>query len=230
MWQHFLGYGFTKPIDDLGPHNTPSHPALLDYLGEEVRKNSFNLKELIRWIVLSEPIRSRARSRRRTRPTIRCWAKRPSSRISICGRCRPRSFTNRCCVATQADKSRGSYEEQEKLKADWMKQFVIAFGTDEGDEADDLQRHDPASPDADERRLVKKAIDTKEKGSFLNQIGGKSFEPAAAIHYLYEAALSRHPTTSEIGVANKLLVAEGDGLAAMQDMFWALFEHERIYF
>ena len=30
MWQHFLGYGFTKPVDDLGPHNSPSHPALLD--------------------------------------------------------------------------------------------------------------------------------------------------------------------------------------------------------
>ena len=55
MWQHFLGYGFTKPVDDMGPHNTPSHPALLEYLGEEVRKNSFNMKELIRWIVLSEP-------------------------------------------------------------------------------------------------------------------------------------------------------------------------------
>ena len=23
MWAHFLGYGFTKPIDDLGPHNPP---------------------------------------------------------------------------------------------------------------------------------------------------------------------------------------------------------------
>ena len=55
MWHHFFGYGFTKPIDDLGPHNTPSHPALLDYLGEEVRKGKYNLKELIRWIVLSEP-------------------------------------------------------------------------------------------------------------------------------------------------------------------------------
>jgi hypothetical protein len=26
MWQHFLGYGFTKPVDDLGPHNTPTWP------------------------------------------------------------------------------------------------------------------------------------------------------------------------------------------------------------
>ena len=38
MWAHFLGYGFTKPIDDLGPHNTPSHPELLESLGHEFRR------------------------------------------------------------------------------------------------------------------------------------------------------------------------------------------------
>jgi len=32
MWGHFLGYGFTKPVDDLGDHNPPSHPELLDGL------------------------------------------------------------------------------------------------------------------------------------------------------------------------------------------------------
>ena len=55
MWAHFLGYGFTKPIDDLGPHNPPSHPELLEALAAEFRKSSFNIKDLIRWIALSEP-------------------------------------------------------------------------------------------------------------------------------------------------------------------------------
>ena len=36
MWAHFLGYGFTKPIDDIGPHNPPSHPELLDAAGRGV--------------------------------------------------------------------------------------------------------------------------------------------------------------------------------------------------
>ena len=33
MWGHFLGYGFTNPGDDVGPHNPPTHPELLQYLG-----------------------------------------------------------------------------------------------------------------------------------------------------------------------------------------------------
>ncbi len=35
MWGHFLGYGFTKPVDDMGPHNPPSHPELLAKMAVE---------------------------------------------------------------------------------------------------------------------------------------------------------------------------------------------------
>ncbi len=55
MWAHFLGYGFTKPVDDLGPHNTPSHPELLDYLSDEFRDSGYDVRRLIKWIVLSRP-------------------------------------------------------------------------------------------------------------------------------------------------------------------------------
>ena len=62
MWGHFLGYGFTKPIDDFGDHNPPSHPELLDGLGEQFRVQSLDLKELVRWIVLSRPYSLSSRS------------------------------------------------------------------------------------------------------------------------------------------------------------------------
>src|SRR5690606_34303085 len=53
-WAHVLGYGFTKPGDDMGPHNPPTHPELLEYLGQQFRESSFNIKDLIKWITLSE--------------------------------------------------------------------------------------------------------------------------------------------------------------------------------
>jgi hypothetical protein len=55
MWGHFLGHGFTKPVDDMGPHNPPTHPELLNGLAADFTASGYNLKELIRWIVLSEP-------------------------------------------------------------------------------------------------------------------------------------------------------------------------------
>jgi hypothetical protein len=39
MWAHFLGYGFTKPVDDMGPHNPPSHPELLAALAQEFKSH-----------------------------------------------------------------------------------------------------------------------------------------------------------------------------------------------
>ena len=46
IWGHFLGYGFTKPVDDMGPHNGISHPDLLNELAGEFRKAKFDLKKL----------------------------------------------------------------------------------------------------------------------------------------------------------------------------------------
>ena len=55
VWAHFLGYGFTKPIDDLGPHNIASHPELLEYLAEEFVKSGYDLRQLMTWVVMSRP-------------------------------------------------------------------------------------------------------------------------------------------------------------------------------
>ena len=59
MWSHFLGFGFTKPVDDMGPHNPPSHPELLDRLAADFAggnsasadNGAYDIKQLIRWIV-----------------------------------------------------------------------------------------------------------------------------------------------------------------------------------
>ena len=54
-WGDFFGYGFTRPVDDMGPHNPASHPELLDFLAEKFVENKYDVKKVMRWIVLSEP-------------------------------------------------------------------------------------------------------------------------------------------------------------------------------
>ena len=55
VWSNIFGYGFTSPVDDLGPHNPPSHPALLNDLADQFAAHGHDLRSLIRWMVLSEP-------------------------------------------------------------------------------------------------------------------------------------------------------------------------------
>ncbi len=54
IWAELLGYGFTQPVDDMGAHNPPSHPEVLDRLAGELAAHDFDLHSLIRWTVLSE--------------------------------------------------------------------------------------------------------------------------------------------------------------------------------
>jgi len=222
MWAHFLGYGFTKPIDDTGPHNPPSHPALLEYLGKEFRANSFNMKELIKWITLSEAYSLSSRSTAGNKADDPLLGESPKFTHFYLRQMRAEELYESLLVATEAHKTRGSYEEQEKSKREWLSQFVVAFGTDEGDEATTFNGTIPQALMMFNGDLIKQASSI-DKGSFLAQVASSNLRPAEKINYLFMAAVQRKPTSVELGVANKLLVArKGNEAAALQDMWWAV--------
>ncbi|MFP6671363.1 MAG: DUF1549 domain-containing protein [Pirellulaceae bacterium] len=223
LWAHFLGYGFTKPIDDMGPHNPPTHPELLDYLAKQLEAKSFNLKDVISWIVLSEPyaLSSRTNSTNVTVDDPLLGETPKFSRFYL-RQMRAEELYESLLVATQAHKTRGSYEEQEKTKAQWLEQFVTAFGNDDGGEATTFNGTIPQALMMFNGDLVKKATSTAE-GGFLHTIANSGLKNSQKINYLFQAALSRNPTKLEVTVANKLLIArKGDTVAALQDLWWAV--------
>lgn len=223
MWGHFLGYGFTKPVDDMGPHNPPTHPELLERLGEEFRAGNYDLKNLIRWIALSEPysLSSKFHSgNKRDDPTL---GEKPIFSRFYLRQMSAEQLYESLLVATQAHKTRGSYEEQEDAKSQWLQQFTIAFGTDENDEATTFNGTIPQVLMMFNGDLIKKAT-SAEKGSFLEKVAAT---PGATrsqkIEYLYMAALSRKPTSSETRLVAKLFAGGNvDVKAAAQDLWWAL--------
>ena len=108
-------------------------------------------------------------------------------------------------VATEAHKTRGSYEEQEKPKADWLQQFTIAFGTDEGDEATTFNGTIPQALMMMNGDLIKKATSI-DKGSFLHTVASQQLEAGREDRLPVPwPRLARKPEHSEIDVANKLL-------------------------
>jgi hypothetical protein len=117
MWQHFLGYGFTKPVDDLGPHNNPSHPALLDYLGEQFRYVSHDVKELIKWITLSEAYSLSSRIGKGNAKDDPLLGEQPKFSHFYLRQMRAEELYESLLVATEAHKTRGSFEEVERQKA-----------------------------------------------------------------------------------------------------------------
>ena len=223
MWAHFLGYGFTKPIDDMGPHNAATHPELLTYLGQEVRKNSFNLKELIRWIVLSEPYSLSSRGVPGNKADDPLLGETPKFTHFYLRGMGAEELYESLLVATLPDNNRRGYDEKlEKAKTEWLQQFTIAFGTDEGDEATTFNGTIPQALMLFNGDLVKKATGA-EQGSFLAWVDRTYPKPGQKIEYIFESALSRGPTSKEVDAANVILTwRKGNTSEALQDMFWAV--------
>ncbi|MFM7037238.1 MAG: PSD1 and planctomycete cytochrome C domain-containing protein [Planctomycetaceae bacterium] len=58
LWKLFFGAGLSRRLDDLGAQGEwPSHPELLDYLAVEFRRSGWNMKHLIRCMLLTQVYR-----------------------------------------------------------------------------------------------------------------------------------------------------------------------------
>jgi hypothetical protein len=221
MWGHFLGYGFTKPIDDMGEHNPPSHPELLDALAEMFREQSFDLRELARWIVLSKPYALSSRTAAANKNDDPALGEKPKFTHFYLRQMQAEELYESLLTATEAvQAARG--EEAAKKKDAWLSQFVIAFGTDEGDDATTFNGSIPQVLMMFNGDMIKDATNIG-KGGFLDRVASGPLSNAAKIETLYMAALARKPSSSELAVANRMVAArKGDVIGAMQDVWWAV--------
>jgi len=222
MWGHFLGFGFTKPVDDMGPHNRPSHPELLDELGEAFRSVDFDLKLLMRWIVLSEPYALSSRLGRGNRGDDPALGTPPLFSRFYVRPMQAEQLYESLLAATRADETVSS-DRRSSTKRRWLRQFSTAFGTDDQAETTTFNGSIPQALTLMNGDLVRRACSIGS-GSFLDKIASDSgLSNRKKIGYLYRAALSRQPSKEETNICNALLEArDGDVATALQDIWWAV--------
>lgn len=229
MWSHFLGYSFTKPVDDLGPHNVPSHPELLEGLGLAFRKASYDTKKLIEWITLSKPYRLSSvvtASNSSDDPQMG----EPPKFTHFYVRQMTAEQLYQSLVTTSKAGNEGSLEKQQENRNRWLQQFVTAFGTDEGDESTTFNGSIPQALMLFNGDLVKQATSTKP-GSFLGDITKTKTvstrrsrsSSSESVHQLFMAGMARRASRDELTIAGKLLTArKGNEAEMLQDMWWSI--------
>lgn len=231
MWGHFLGYGFTKPIDDLGPHNIPSNVELLEFLSAEFRTAEFDMRRLIKWIVLSKPYSLSSKRTKANETDDPLLGQPPRFSHFYLRQMRAEELYESLLVATMAAQTRGSYEDQERQKNIWLSQFSAAFGTDEGDETTTFNGTIPQVLMMFNGSLIKQAT-SSEKGGLIDRLAkDSSLKDTEKIDYLFKAGLSRKPTRTEMQVARELFRAREDNLtAALQDVWWVILNTNEFIF
>lgn len=221
-WAHFLGCGFTSPVDDMGPHKPPSHPELLDRLSQEFVKSGYDLKRLIRWICDSEAYNLTSRAGKKNAVDDPARGHAPLfSRVYPKPLDAEQLYDSLLMATTAQNSGETNWADAQKQRDAWLQQFIIAFGTDENDEASTFNGTIPQALLMMNGPLVQKAI-SAEKGSFLYSVLDADSSDGQKIQRLYLATLSRHPHGRDQSAAENLLESDRDKLSGYQDLFWAL--------
>lgn len=220
LWAHFMGYAFTKPMDDLGPHTAVSHPQLLEQLGQALRHSSYDMRALMTWITLSKPYQL----------SSKIGPKNASDDPSLGEVPQFSHFYMRQMTAEQlyhslehvGGQAKGTPEQQQAERDRWLEQFVVAFGTDEGDEATTFNGSIPQTLMMFNGDLIKRATDATP-GSWLGNLIASPSPYPDKVQSLFTAGLARRVQPAEMAIASQLLQARaGKADEAMQDLWWAV--------
>lgn len=169
VWGHFFGYGFTKPVDDMGPHNPPSHPELLKYLATQFRKSGYDVKRLIRWVALSDAYALSSRIGEKNAVDNPAAGHTPLFSRVYLKQFSAEQLYDSLLIATDADKSGRTSGAAERQRATWLRQFVQAFGTDENDESTTFNGTIPQALLMMNGQLISSAVNGAQ-GSFLRKV------------------------------------------------------------
>ena len=230
MWAHFLGYGFTAPVDDLGPHNPPTNPELLGFLGEEFRDTGFDLRQLISWIVLSKPYGLSSKVGKQNKSDDPLLGEFPKFSRFYLRQMRAEELFESLQIATRAGQSQQNFDEQERLKNRWLQQFSSAFGTDEGDETTSFNGTIPQVLMMFNGEMIRNA--TSGKDNMIKQLSTDSnLTYKEQVTFLFKSGLSRRPKRTELQMANEFLnIYDGDSYQSLQDVWWVILNSNEFIF
>ncbi|HEV8071971.1 MAG TPA: DUF1549 domain-containing protein [Planctomycetaceae bacterium] len=240
-WQHFFGYGFTRPVDDMGPHNPPSNPEILERLADEFIASGYDLKQLCRWICSTDAYQRTSALRSENRSDEPATGAPPTFSHVYLKPMTAEELYESLLVATQAKSSaRTDWNDAGRRRQDWVRQFVINYGTDENDEATVPAGSVSQALVMMNDSIVRSAL-AVEPGTFLDDVVHARVSDVTKIRRLCRSALSRDPKPAELDAALEQLRAAskeaGSDKArqlaqaeALQDIFWAFLNANEFAF
>jgi hypothetical protein len=227
VWAHLFGRGLVEPVDDVRIGNPPSEPELLDALAQLLVASRFDVRPVVRAIVLS-----------------RTWqagmAPADTETALFAGR-RPRRLSAEQLLdaiaavtgvptkypgvplgepATGLDGGRGSVR------------FLDAFGRPGRDSACTCERHDDPTLGQTLHLINGETIATKvaDGQGRLQKALAKKQAPEAMLEDLFLAAYCRRPTLLEEEHLLAIVHEAKDDPAAWQDLYWSVLNSKEFLF
>jgi hypothetical protein len=227
MWAHFFGVGIVDPVDDLDESNPPSHPALLEILGERFAAHGFRLEYLIRAITSSRAYQLSSSVSDDSQQTARSFAVMPVRGLS------PDQLFDSLAVAVGYRDPNVANGQDAFINGSPRSTFLEMFAN---------QRDKPIDYDTSilqamaimNGQFVADATSIKTGALLLGAIAQfPEFDTRQRIETMYLATVQRQPTDEEVQRLEKYLADGGprhNAEHAMGDVFWALLNSSEFVF
>ena len=222
LWSHFFGFGFTQPIDDLGLHNPVSHPELLELLARQTIATEYNLRQTMKWIVLSDAFRRSSTYSPTNDLDSPELGSSPLFSRYYTRQLQPEEVYQSLQVLAGSQRDPNAFRTQELAQRAWLGRFVQNMDTDEGNESNLFKGDIRQSLAMMNGELMQKVTDLDDNTS-LGKIIRSEMENQDKLDHLFLAALSRKPTNQESTVVLDLVSdPDVDAVQVFQDIWWAL--------
>jgi hypothetical protein len=205
VWAWLVGYGFTHPVDDMGPHNPPSHPELLDHLATELAARDFHPDALARWIVLSDA-------------------------FGLSSKKMPESWMDNPETGGRPLFARW-YETPEQVEDIYhaLVHAVHSRSTASGLEPGVLARRTSLRPSVGPLEIIDTQLDDALVGpQWLPQLARSRLSAEKKVEHVFLSVLNRYPNAREMKAAKLVLADRLDDREAIQEIWQTLLasEHE----
>ncbi len=217
LWHRFLGSGLVNPLDQMHSENPASHPELLKWLARDMAANKYDLRRVIRGIVMSKTYSRDSRYSSESRPEEKYFA------VAAIKPLTPQQLGTSLKIATTDPKN------YENLKPDeFEKRIEQTEQAGRGIASLIAQPTDNFQIGVGEALLfsngdrVAKEFLTDGGGSLLGSIKTTK-DPAEAVKALVRTSMARPATNDEIGALTAYFAERKDRPAdAYKQILWAL--------
>jgi hypothetical protein len=230
LWGHFLGRGLVDPVDDMRVTNPPSNPELLDAMAKDLVEHQYDLKHLIRAIMLSSTYQLSSEPNEGNLHDQQNYA---------------RAYPRRLLAEVMLDALSSITGVQENFPGlpkgtraiqlpdeSIASQFLDTFGRPTRETACECER--PREANLAQALQLLNSTDLQNKvaapqgrlAALLKEIK----TDAALIEEVYLLVYGRKPREKEVATVQAYLAEQKDRKAAFEDLLWALLNTKEFLF
>lgn len=230
MWFHFFGRGLIHPVEEINDRNRPSHPELLDDLARAFADSRFDMRRLMKSIVLSKTYQLSSR-----RPSSKDRAPEKHFSYAIVRPLSPEELLNSLIEATgseerlrMAARRAGGNMNIVNFKREMLRAFRFAFGDEEDIEKTDFEGTIPQALSMMNSDTIHRGI--VERDQRLDLILRTRTDPGERLETIFLTILSRRPIPSEAARYLRHIQEKKNDRRAYEDLFWTLLNSSEFMF